>query len=103
MYLDFAWRYFKAKKSANAINIIAWVTTSVIAFATCCQILVLSAFNGLEDLVKSLYSAFYTDVNIVPSQGKTFILDAAQLQKIQQQPYVQAVSMIAEDKAILQN
>jgi lipoprotein-releasing system permease protein len=49
MYLAFAWRYFKAKKSANAINIIAWVTTAVIAFATCCQVLVLSVFNGFED------------------------------------------------------
>jgi lipoprotein-releasing system permease protein len=72
MYLTFAWRYFKAKKSANAINIIAWVTTGVIAFATCCQLLVLSVFNGFEDLVKSLYSSFYTDIRIVPAQGKTF-------------------------------
>ena len=52
MYLTFAWRYFKAKKSANAINIIAWVTVGVIAFATACQILVLSVFNGFEGLVK---------------------------------------------------
>ena len=59
MYLDFAWRYFRAKKSANAINIISWVTTAVIAFATCCQVLVLSVFNGFEGLVKSLYSSFY--------------------------------------------
>ena len=59
MYFTFAWRYFKAKKSANAINIIAWVTVGVIAFATCCQVLVLSVFNGFEDLVKSLYSYFY--------------------------------------------
>lgn len=70
MYLTFAWRYFKAKKSANAINIIAWVTVGVIAFATCCQILVLSVFNGFEGLVKSLYGAFYTDLKITPAKGK---------------------------------
>ncbi len=103
LHFLFAWRYFKAKKSANAINIIAWVTTCVIALATCCQILVLSVFNGFEDLVKSLYSSFYTDLKIVPAKGKTFILDPSGLQEIRNQPSIFAVSMIAEDKAILYN
>jgi lipoprotein-releasing system permease protein len=103
MYLSFAWRYFKAKKSANAINIIAWVTTGVIAFATCCQVLVLSVFNGFEDLVKSLYSSFYTDLKIVPAQGKTFVMDAALLGKIRQQAFVQDVSLVVQEKALLQN
>ena len=103
MYLAFAWRYFKAKKSANAINIIAWVTTCVIAFATCCQILVLSVFNGFEDLVKSLYSSFYTDLKVVPTTGKTFLLTEAQLAAINKQPYIQGVSMIVQEKALLQN
>ena len=103
MYLNFAWRYFKAKKSANAINIIAWVTTGVIAFATCCQILVLSVYNGFEDLVKSLYSSFYTDLKVIPVTGKTFYLDATKIQLLQQNNYVDKVSFIAEEKALLQN
>jgi lipoprotein-releasing system permease protein len=103
LYLKFAWRYFKAKKSANAINIIAWVTAGVIAFATCCQILVLSVFNGFEGLVKSLYGSFYTDIKIIPAKGKTFFLTAAQLAQIKQQPFVQNFSLIAEEKALLQN
>lgn len=103
VYLKFAWRYFKAKKSANAINIIAWVTTAVIAFATCCQVLVLSVFNGFEDLVKSLYSSFYSDLKIIPASGKSFTLTSDQINKIRQQPYVQALSMIVQEKALLQN
>ena len=103
MYLTFAWRYFKAKKSANAINIIAWVTVGVIAFATCCQILVLSVFNGFEGLVKSLYASFYTDIKIIPAKGKTFLLTANQLAQIKQQPFVQNFSLVAEEKALLQN
>ncbi|CAN5795278.1 FtsX-like permease family protein [soil metagenome] len=101
MYLIFAWRYFKGKKSANAINIISWVTTAVIAFATCCQLLVLSVFNGFEDLVKSLYSSFYTDLKVVPAKGKTFTLTTVQLSQIKQQPAIQDVSLIAEEKALL--
>ena len=96
MYLQFAWRYFKAKKSANAINIIAWVTVGVIAFATCCQVLVLSVFNGFEGLVKSLYASFYTDIKIIPAKGKTITLTPQQLAQIKQQPFVQNFSLIAE-------
>ncbi len=103
MYLTFAWRYFKAKKSANAINIIAWVTTAVIAFATCCQVLVLSVFNGFEDLVKSLYSSFYTDLRLVPKDGKTFVLKQSQLARIREQPYLKDIAMIVQEKALLQN
>ncbi len=103
MYFIFAWRYFKAKKSTNAINIIAWVTVGVIAFATCCQVLVLSVFNGFEDLVKSLYSSFYSDIKILPATGKTCSLTATQIASIKNQPSVQNFSMIAEEKALLKN
>lgn len=103
MYLNFAWRYFKAKKSANAINIIAWVTVGVIAFATCCQVLVLSVFNGFEGLVKSLYSSFYTDLRVVPEKGKTFTLSPSSLQQVRNTSGVQAISMIVQEKALLQN
>lgn len=103
MYLTFAWRYFKAKKSANAINIIAWVTVGVITFAIACQILVLSVFNGFEGLVKSLYASFYADIKIAPAKGKTFMLTPQQLALINKNPGVSAISLIAEEKALLQN
>jgi lipoprotein-releasing system permease protein len=103
MYLTFAWRYFRGKKSANAINIIAWVTVGVIAFATACQILVLSVFNGFEGLVKSLYSSFYADIKIIPATGKTFILSAEKINQLKQIQSIENYSFIAEEKALLQN
>ncbi len=103
MYLTFAWRYFKAKKSANAINIISWVTVGVITFAIACQILVLSVFNGFEGLVKSLYGSFYADIKIIPAIGKTFALTPQQFILIKQQPAINTISLIAEEKALLQN
>lgn len=103
MYLTFAWRYFKAKKSTNAINIIAWVTTGVIAFSTLCQVLVLGVFNGFEDLVKSLYSNFYSDIKVLPAKGKTITLNQQQLNQIHQIAGVKGVSLNVEEKALLQN
>lgn len=103
MYLTFAWRYFKAKKSTNAINIISWVTVCVIAFSTMCQVLVLSVFNGFEDMVRSLYSNFYTDVRVIASRGKTILLTAEQINSIKNFKEVKNISLVAQEKALLQN
>src|SRR5690242_18644518 len=102
MYLKFAWRYFKAKKSTHAINIISWVTLGVIAFSTMCQVLVLSVFNGFEGLVKSLYSNFYSDLKVLPAEGKTILILPEQINKIRL-PGVKGVVKIAEEKALLKN
>jgi lipoprotein-releasing system permease protein len=103
LYLKFAWRYFKAKKSTHAINIISWVTAGVIAFSTMCQVLVLSVFNGFEGLVQSLYSNFYADVKVVPFRGKTILLTPEQINSIHRLNGVKGISLIAEEKALLQN
>lgn len=103
MYLRFAWRYFKAKKTTNAINIIAWVTTGVIAFSTMCQVLVLSVFNGFEDLVKSLYANFYSDIKVIPAEGKTISLTPRQIQEIHDYPGVKGITLNVEEKALMQS
>jgi lipoprotein-releasing system permease protein len=103
MNLLFAWRYFRAKKSTNAINIIAWVSMTAIVVGAASLILVLSVFNGFEDLVKSLYSSFYPDLKISPSNGKTLTLTAAQLKQLQTLPGVRAISLVVEEQAVLEN
>jgi len=97
----FAWRYFKAKKSTNAINIISWVSVSAIILGTASLIVVLSVFNGLEQLVRSLYSSFYTDVKISPVSGKFFRVPASSLLKLKQIDGVLGYSLTIEDQALL--
>ena len=103
MYFTFAWRYFKAKKSTNAINIIAWVSVTAIAFATAALLVLWSAFNGFEDLVKSLYSTFYTDLKITAASGKTIILTPSQITELKKINNISNLSLVAEEKALLQN
>ncbi|HYF32905.1 MAG TPA: FtsX-like permease family protein [Chitinophagaceae bacterium] len=103
MNLLFAWRYFRAPKSTNAINIIAWVSMTAIVVGSGALIVVLSVFNGFEDLVKSLYSTFYTDLKVLPASGKTLTLTEDQLKKIRSVGDIKAFSLVAEDKALLQN
>src|SRR3981081_1464645 len=103
MNLLFAWRYFKAKKSTTAINIIAWVSMAAIVVGSASLILVLSVFNGFEDLVKSLYSSFYPDLSVSPANGKTITLTDRQLRQIVGLEGVRAISLVAEDEALLKN
>lgn len=103
MYSLFAWRYFKAKKSTNAINIIAWISIAAIIIGTTALILVLSVFNGFEGLVKSLYSSFYTDLKISPAAGKVMTVTPAQLQKMKGISGIKNFSLVVEEKALVQN
>ena len=99
----FAWRYFKAKKSTNAINIISWISIGAIIIGTAALILMLGVFNGLEGLVKSLYSSFYSEINISAARGKVITVTNEQLQKLKGVSGIKNYSMVAEEKGLLQN
>ncbi|MFT3675873.1 MAG: FtsX-like permease family protein [Chitinophagaceae bacterium] len=103
LHFLFAWRYFKAKKSTNAINVIAWISIGAIIMGTVALILVLSVFNGFEDLVKSLYSSFYTDLKIKPASGKHISVTAEQLNRLRAIKEIAGFSRVIEEKALLQN
>jgi lipoprotein-releasing system permease protein len=103
MNLLFAWRYFKAKKSTNAINIIAWVSALAIVVICASFIVVLSVFNGFEGLVKSLYSTFYTDIRIAPAKGSTMLVTPAQLKQLREHANVKNFSLTLEEKTLIQN
>lgn len=99
----FAWRYFKAKKTTNAINIIAWVSVVAITLITAAFIVLLSVFNGFEGLVKSLYSSFYPDIRISAIAEKKMIVSPDQFKKLSSVTSIKSFSQIVEEKALLQN
>ena len=103
MHFLFAWRYFKAKKSTNAINVIAWISIIAIIIGTAALILILSVFNGFEGLVKSLYSSFYTDLKISAASGKVITVSDEQLRQLKGISDIKSYSLIVEEKAFLQN
>lgn len=63
----------------------------------------LSVFNGFEDLVKSLYSSFYPELKISAARGKEITLTAEQLAKMRSVKGVSNLSLVIEEKALLQN
>jgi lipoprotein-releasing system permease protein len=72
-------------------------------FGTMVLLLVLSVFNGFEGMVKDLYSTFYTDIKITATQGKNITLSPQQIGQLKQLQTVKNLSLIVEEKALLQN
>jgi lipoprotein-releasing system permease protein len=65
-------------------------------------LLVLSVFNGLEDLVKSLYTVFYPDISVSAAEGKTFEINETLKHQISSIDYVEAYSFTLEENALLE-
>ncbi len=65
-------RYLFSKKSHNAINVISGISVCGVALATLALVCTLSVFNGFQDLVSNLFTAFDPELKIVPATGKVF-------------------------------
>ncbi|MBP7272942.1 MAG: ABC transporter permease [Saprospiraceae bacterium] len=97
-----AQRYLWGKKSTNTINIISGISVLGIAIGTAALVLVLSVFNGFEELLGNLTSAFNPDIKITPTKGKTFDADTLLLQKIARLPEVASISSTLEEVAFFE-
>lgn len=62
-------RHLIAKKSRGIINYISLISMLVMAFVTAAMVIVISAFNGIDDLVKSLFADFDAPLTILPVEG----------------------------------
>jgi len=97
----FAWRYFKSKKTTNAINLISYISMVAVAVVTAALVVVLSVFNGFEQLVQNLYADFYTDIKITATNGKWLTTSPAMLQQITGTKGVAAVEPVIQERAML--
>src|SRR5688500_7890397 len=96
-----AWRYILGKKTFQAINMITAISMIGIAIGAAALLLILSVFNGFEDLRKGLYNAIYTDLKVIPREGKIFVPDSSELATIKSWPEIMALSLTLEETALL--
>lgn len=73
----------------------------VVAFITAALVIVLSVFNGLGDLLRTLNNSFDPEIKIEAVEGKTFAMDDSLLQKIRFVEGVEIVTEVMEDYAYL--
>ena len=98
-------RYFFSKKSQSVINITSAISVLGIFISTAAMIIVLSGFNGIEDLVKTLYNSFDGDIEVMPAQGKTFSENKINFEKLNAiegvalvYPVIEEITMVKHDE-----
>lgn len=94
-------RYLLSKRKKNFINIISILSVVGVAFSTAALIIVLSVFNGLEGLLRSLNSSFDPQIKIEAAKGKSFHLTAPLLTRIKEVNGVAVVTEVIEDYAYI--
>ena len=65
-------RYLFAKKSTNAITWISWISVIGVTIGTAALFLILSVFNGFEELNLIYAKKLSPDLKIIPSLGTKF-------------------------------
>lgn len=85
------------------INIISGISVTGVTIGTLALIVVLSVFNGFEELVKTLYNSFNPDLLITVKEGKTFSIADISREKISQIPGVISFTEVIEENALLKN
>lgn len=92
-------RYFFSKRKKTFINIISLLSMLGIAFSTAALIIVLSVFNGLGDLLRSLNSSFDPEIKIELEKGKSFEVTPEFISNIKAVEGVQLLTEVIEDFA----
>ncbi len=99
--LFIAGRYLFAKKSHNVINIISAISAIGMAIGTAALIIILSVYNGFDELVKDTLSNVEPDILITPSKGKIFIPEGEKWEKVASLPGVEAYFQVLEENVFV--
>lgn len=99
--LKIAFRYVFSKKKKNLINIITSVSILSLVVGTIALTVVLSAFNGLDTLIRSLYESFDPDLKIMPKTGKNFYLSNDDFKRISELNGIEKISKTVEETAYI--
>ena len=118
--LFIAKRYFSTQKNSNFVHIISWVSLIGVSIGTAALILVLSVFNGFEDLILGMYNSFDPHIKITINEEKTFspddinikheaivvkafVLEEDVLLKYQEKEFIATVKGVSEEYKLLTN
>lgn len=96
-----ALRYLFSKKSTNAINVISKVSMGGMGIGAFALIVVLSVYNGFENLVLNLQNSFYPDIEISSVHGKTFEQTSFLQKQLNNIGGVELISYSLEENAYL--
>ena len=91
-------RYLFARGQKSVVHTISWISLIGLLVSTAALIIVLSVYNGIGELTKSLFSTFDPELVIEPAEGKTFHMADVNLDGING---IEAASQIVSETAWL--
>lgn len=95
-----AGRYLRSRKSHSVINIISGVSVAAMATPVAAMVILLSVFNGLEGMVRSLYAAVDADITVRAAEGTTFVLARVDTAAMRSAAGVEALAPVLEQGAM---
>lgn len=99
--LFIARRYLFAKKSHHAINIISGISVLGVAVATMAMVVTLSVFNGFQDLVADLFTAFDPELLVTPKDGQTVSQKDKALLQLEKSDAVEVFTPVLQGQALV--
>lgn len=97
-----AFRYLKALRSASTVQILSFLSLTGVFLGSMAMLIVLSAFNGFEGLLRRVYHHQDPDLRVLPAEGKTLLLAQSQMDEIIRHPGVAGAFPVLSDKASVQ-
>jgi len=94
-------RYLFAKKSTNAINIISAISVVGVFVGTTALIIILSVFNGFEDVVLKMFNTITPQLVITPAKGKTFDPNTSYFQKLKTDKQLYSYTEVLSENALV--
>ncbi|HAV25127.1 MAG TPA: hypothetical protein DCX01_03020 [Bacteroidetes bacterium] len=90
-----------SKKKINAINVITAIAMLGFGVGGFAMVVVLSTFNGFENIVEATINNYDPDIKITAKGKKTFVYNDALKSKVEQEKAVVNVSKSLEEKVVI--
>jgi len=85
----------------NFISILSNISIFGVGIGTAALIIVLSVFNGLEELTRGMFRAYNAELKVSPKRGKSFTYTKDMRQKLINVDGIDAITEVIEDNALL--
>ncbi|MDF2434198.1 MAG: lipoprotein-releasing system permease protein [Mucilaginibacter sp.] len=94
-------RYLFSSKKMHAINVISGISMLGVLIGSAALVIILSVFNGFEEVILSLYSNFTPEIKIEPRLGKTFDPNTAYFNSLHQDAKVFSYTEVLQEKVLI--
>lgn len=94
-------RYLFAKKSTNAINIISAISVLGVFVGSAALIIILSVFNGFEEVVLKMFNTITPQLVISPAKGKTFNPNTVYFNELKSKPSIYSYTEVLSENALV--